>query len=326
MSEAGKVLLTGAPGWLGSRLLDELLRRGRDVRCLIHPAADASALEKSCEIVRADIRDARAVAGSCEGIRSVFHFAAIIHSLRTSVIEDINVSGTRNIVQEAARAGVRRLVFMSSNAAQGSLDAGLMTESGQMKPTSAYGRSKLRCEQIVRAIEGKLLTTTTVRCPMFYGPGQPARMTKLMRMVRSGRPPVFGDGKNLRSMAYVDNVIAGLLLAEASERAAGQTYWLADQRPYTTIEVFDAIAAALGVKARPQHLPELIASACRVADEALERIGLHSMNIHVVGESIQGIACSIEKARSELGYEPSVEIEEGFRRAVIWCRERGLIE
>lgn len=326
MSETGKVLLTGAPGWLGSRLLDELLRAGRDVRCLVHPAVDASALEKSCEIVRADIRDARALAGSCEGIGSVFHLAAIIHSVRTSVIEEINVSGTRNIVAEAARAGVHRLVFMSSNAAQGSLDGGLMTESGQTKPTSAYGKSKLRCEQIVRAIEGKLLTTTIVRCPMFYGPGQPARMTKLMKIVRGGRPPVFGEGKNLRSMAYVDNVVAGLLLAESSARAAGQTYWLADERPYTTLEVFDAIAAALGVKARPLHLPELIARTCRVADEAIERIGLHSMNVHVVGESIQDIACSIEKARSELGYRPSVEIEEGFRRAVAWCRERGSVE
>jgi nucleoside-diphosphate-sugar epimerase len=169
------------------------------------------------------------------------------------------------------------------------------------------------------------LATVIVRPPMLYGPGQPERQTRLMRIVRGGRPPVFGDGRNRRSIAYVDNVVAALLLAAEHPAAVGRTYWIADERPYTTLEILHAIADALDVKLRPLHLPLAIARACELADRALVRVGRYWMAAHVVGESPHDSACSIQRAQSELGYRPAVAVAEGMRRAVQWCRAQVLL-
>ena len=319
-----RVLVTGAPGWLGTRFVQRLIAQGDSVTCYVHPEEEASELPKACRIARGDVRDAGGLAEAASETDVVVHLAAVIHTTWTRDYDRINVGGTRNALDAAVRAGVKRFVFMSSNAAQGSLHGGLIDESGPMRPVSAYGRSKARGENLVRQYEGKL-SATIIRAPMFYGPGQPHRMTRLMRMVQHGRPPVFGRGENLRSMAYLDNLVDAMMLVLKNEKSRGQVYWIADARPYSTIEVLETIARVLDVPLRPLYLPAIIARGCELADQILERCGYHSLNLHIVGESTHWIACACEKARRELGYEPSVSLEEGLRRAVDWCRHRGLI-
>ena len=320
-----RILVTGAPGWLGTGLVRQLVSSGRCVRCLVHPTADPSVLPSECELVRGDIRDRGQIDPAVRDVSLVYHLAAIIHAARTSRIEGINVQGTRNVVEAAARAGVRRLLLMSSNAAQGSPEGQIMNEDDPpMRPESAYGRSKYRAEMIVREYSGRI-ETVVIRAPMFYGPGQPPRMTKLMRMVRAGRPPVFGRGDNLRSMAFLPKVVEALILAGSTPAAAGHVYWVADEHPYTTIEVLQGIATAMDADLRIVRLPRLIARACEISDQVLERSGVHSMNLHVVGESIRWIACSVEKAKRELGYKPATNLVDGLREAVEWCRQRTLL-
>ncbi|MBI2839175.1 MAG: NAD-dependent epimerase/dehydratase family protein [Acidobacteria bacterium] len=317
--------MTGAPGWLGTRLVRQLVSEGRCVRCLVHPSADPSVLPAECESVRGDIRDPAQLEPVLRGVSVVYHLAAVIHAWRTSRFHGINVQGTRNVVDAAARAGVGRLLLMSSNAAQGSPERKIMNEDDPpMSPESAYGKSKCRAEAIIREYSGRI-ETVVIRAPMFYGPEQPPRMTKLMRMVRAGRPPVFGGGDNLRSMAFLPKVVEAIILAGSSAAAAGQVYWIADDHPYTTVEVLQGIATALGAELRVVRLPRLFARACEISDQLLERCGLHSMNLHVVGESIRWIACSVEKAKRELGFRPATNLVDGLRDAVDWCRQRRLL-
>ncbi len=323
-----EVLVTGAPGWLGTALVEALVRQGRSVRCLVQPGVDENQLaHQPVEIVHGDVRDRTAVERAVAGVATVFHCAGLIHPRAIRELFEVNVGGTRNVLAAARKHGCRRFIYVSSNSAQGTTSKQvLMDEAQPCRPENAYGRSKLLAEQSVNRYQAEFgLPAVIVRPSMLYGPGQPERMTLLMRMVKTGRPLVFGDGLNLRSMSYVGNVVDGLLLAETSPVAVGQTYWIADERPYTTVEILETIASALGVRARPLKLPEVLARICEQIDLGLSNLGLYSMNFHVVGESPKNIACSIAKAKNELGYQPRVSLPEGIRLAVEWCRSRGYL-
>jgi nucleoside-diphosphate-sugar epimerase len=330
-------LVTGAPGWLGTALV-EALAKGvsypalesppRAVRCVVQPGVDAAPVQRlGAEVVHADLRDGRALAGACEGAAIVFHGAGIIHPRRVQELYEINVGGTKNLLAEAARARARRFVLVSSNSPAGLNEspARLMTEDDPPRPYLGYGLSKLQAEWLVNdahrsgAIEGVI-----ARPCWFYGPNQPARQTRFFRMIKSGKPLIIGRGDNLRSMSYVDNAVQGLVLAGAVEKAAGKTYWITDRRPYSFIEILETVAKILEIEIRPRYLPRFGSDVARLFDSLLQMGGLYNQEIHVAGELAESIAVSIEAARRDLGYEPQVALEEGMRCSIAWCRANGV--
>jgi nucleoside-diphosphate-sugar epimerase len=331
-----RVLVTGAPGWLGTSLVHALARGVKSgpveqepepVRVLALPGSDSSVFGGDpVQVVTADLRDRRLPDGVCRGIDTVFHCAGIIHPKRVQELYDINVEGTRNLLEAAIAAGVRRFVLVSSNSPAG-LNASatrLMVEDDPPRPYLAYGLSKLQCEWMVNdAQRAGRIQGVIVRPCWFYGPNQPARQTRFFKMILGGRPLVLGRGDNLRSMSYVDNTVQGLLLARAVERAAGQTYWITDRRPYSFIEIIETVARVLDVRVRPLYAPALGSDVARLVDSLLQMAGLYNQEIHVAGELAASIAVSIEKAKSELGYDPRVDLEEGMRRSIEWCRSVG---
>src|SRR2546430_6959419 len=139
-------------------------------------------------------------------------------------------------------------------------------------------------------------------------------------MIKGGKPIVFGRGDNLRSMTYVENAVQGLLLAAAVAKAAGQTYWITDRRPYSFIEIIQTVARILGVEVRPRYLPRFGSDVARLVDSLLQMGGLYNQEIHVAGELAVSIAVSIEAAQRDLGYAPAIELEEGMRRSIEWCQ------
>jgi len=169
-----------------------------------------------------------------------------------------------------------------------------------------------------------------IRAPWFYGPNQPPRQTLFFQMIRDGKAPIVGSGNNLRSMAYVDNLCQGLLLAASVERAAGQTYWIADKRPYSMNEVIDTVERLLEKEFaqkcahKRMRLPGLASEVAYVMDGALQALGLYHQKIHVLSEMNKTIACSVTRAEKELGYQPRIALEEGMRRSLKWCGENGI--
>lgn len=329
-------LVTGAPGWLGDTLVETLLKGSsefqvetRKVRCLVLPGQNASHLEAmGAEIVRGDITDPTTLMTVAKGVDSVIHCAGLIHPKRISQLFDINTRGVENMITAASYAGVKRFVMVSSNSPAGtnrSRDI-MMKESDAPRPYKAYGRSKLQAENIVKRFweQGKI-ETVIVRPCWFYGPNQPARQSTFFNMIKKGNPIVFGDGNNLRSMSYVDNIVQGLVLAEKVEKAAGNTYWIADERPYPTLEIYRTVAELLGVKElSPRHIPGFSCYIAEIADELIQATGMYWTEMHVAAEMNRNIACSIEKAKAELGYKPTVELREGMRRSIEWCRKKGM--
>lgn len=192
-----------------------------------------------------------------------------------------------------------------------------------------YGRSKMLMELAVKelTLAGKI-ETVIIRAPWFYGPNQPPRQTLFFQMIRDGKFPLVGDGNNLRSMAYVGNLCQGLLLATLVERANGQIYWLADECPYSMNEIIDTVQLLLETEFNQKcvhqklKLPGFVSEVALVVDALLQATGIYHQKIHVLSEMNKTIACSISKARRELGYTPKVSLEEGMRRSLKWLFEQ----
>ncbi len=349
MADENVALVTGCPGWLGNRLLHFLRNPHPDypqdasqpqygrVRCLVLPGADGARLRQidpEVEIVEGDIRDAAAVGRFFSGAKdaTVFHLAGIIHPQKISDLYDINVDGTRHVVAAASAAGARRIVATSSNSPAGvSRDSStLFDESAPYHPYLNYGRSKKQMEDVLNeAQRSGAIEAVILRPCWFYGPEQPERQTLFFSMVAQGKAPVVGDGECRRSMSYVDNTSLGLILAAATEQAAGETYWIADRRAYSMNEVIATIEAvleedfSLTVAHDRMKLPSIASEVAFVVDSALQAVGFYQQKIHVLSEMNKTIACSVGKAERELGYQPSIELREGMRRSVEWCLARG---
>jgi nucleoside-diphosphate-sugar epimerase len=340
--------VTGAPGWLGTRLVECLIRglpeaglpaAAERVRCFVREGIDTSALEAfgpGVEIRRGDLRNAQEVQRFVEGASAatLFHCAGVIHPSRgVKELYQVNVQGTRSLLAAAEAAGARRFIYMSSNSPAGcnKTPGDSFDEQAPYQPYMHYGRSKMQAELAVKEAGARgRLQTVIVRSPWFYGPGQPERQTLFFRMIRGGKFPLVGSGENRRSMAYIDNICQGLILCAQVERAAGQTYWIADREPYSMNQILGTVEDVMEkeLKVTPARrrvrLPWLAGEVATWADAALQSVGLYQQKIHVLSEMNKTIACSIAKAERELGFQPKVALAEGMRRSLEWMRSRGM--
>ena len=341
------VLVTGAAGWLGSRLVESLVRGLPEhdelkspaadlrIRVLLLPGQDAAPLKKvssQIEVVTGDIRNATDCAKFSADAKGaiLFHTAGIIHPKKVSEFFAINRDGTTNLLDAAIKSGVKRAVIVSSNSPCGCnpYPDHLFDELSPFNPYMNYGRSKMEMELAVRERADKI-EAVLIRAPWFYGPNQPPRQTLFFQMVRDGKGPIVGNGNNLRSMAYVDNLCQGLILAAIRESAAGQVYWIADKRPYSMNEIMDTIERLLEkefghtCKHKRMKLPGFASEVAWFADKTLQALGIYHQKIHVLSEMNKTIACSVTRAEKELSYKPTIALEEGMRRSLRWCAENG---
>ncbi len=340
------IMVTGGNGWLGRRVVDALTgglsnlpvtaSGGCRVRCLVPAGDDVRALlERGVEIVSGDIRDERAVTDLVGGGRGglLIHLAGIIHPRKVTEFQEINTAGTANLLAAARREGVSRMVVMSSNSPMGCnpYPDHRFTEDSPYNPYMGYGRSKWLMELALGAaiVAGIGPEIVILRAPWFYGPGQPVRQTQFFTMIKNGRFPIVGTGSNRRSMGYVDNLTQGVLLASAHPTAAGRTYWIADEIPYSMREIIDTVRGvlrddfAMKVVDKTIHLPDAVGNIATLADSMLQAIGIYQQKIHVLSEMNKTIACDIARAKTELGYRPAVGLREGMRRSVEWCLANG---
>ncbi|MCX5886689.1 MAG: NAD(P)-dependent oxidoreductase [Proteobacteria bacterium] len=338
-------LITGAPGWLGTRLARTLAEGlpdvsmfkdgnpDRPIRCLVLSGQDStpiSSIKGRIEIVNGDLTSPESLLPFFKDVRgaTLFHCAGVIHPDKgVKQFYAVNVDGTRALLEAAQRTGVRRFIHVSSNSPIGCNPSPghVFDESSPYNPYMNYGKSKKIGEDIVSEAGTRgNIETVIIRPPWFYGPDQPPRQTLFFKMIRDGKVPIVGDGETRRSMAYVDNICQGLLLCEQVQEARGRTYWIADERPYTMNEIIDTIESLLenefGQRCahKRMRLPHIVGDIAQLIDGSLQSIGLYNQKIHVLSEMNKTIACTVDKAKGELGYNPSVSLEEGMRRSLKW--------
>lgn len=341
-----RILLTGGAGWLGRGVVAALTQGLADWPDWATPPADLrvralvlggetvpeEASRAGIEIVRGDLRsaaDCQKLCTDAEGA-TLLHLAGLIHPGRIQELYDVNVEGTRNVLTAAEEAGVARAVIMSSNSPLGCNPHPdhLFDEESPYQPYMHYGRSKMQLEAVARDVRDRArIETVVIRAPWFYGPRQPPRQTTFFTMIRDGQAPILGGGENRRSMTFIDNLAHGLLQAAVVPEARGETYWIADERPYSMNEIVDTVEGLLENEFgqtcthKRLRLPFVTGEIAGLVDAALQGVGLYEQKIHVLSEMNKTIACSVEKARRDLGYEPRIALEEGMRRSLRWLVE-----
>jgi len=304
-------LVTGGAGFIGSHLVEALVRRGDRVRVLdnlstgfrsnLEPFGDA------VQLVEADLVDAEAVARAVAGVDCVFHQAALAsvplsvdHPLRTHAA---CATGTVTLLDAARRAGVRRVVYASSSALYGDRPGSPKRETDLPAPISPYGAAKLAAEYYCGAFSATFaIETVALRYFNVFGPRQDPKnpyaavIPIFLTAILSGKAPViFGDGTQSRDFTYVADVAQANLLAADAPDAANRVMNVATGRSITLLELLAGLNEVLGTRIEPAFAPP------RPGD------------IH---ESTADIAL----ARKLLGYAPGVSLIEGLRRSIDYYR------
>jgi nucleoside-diphosphate-sugar epimerase len=246
-----KALVTGATGFVGSHLAEALRRRGDEVTVLARSPQKAAALEPlGVRTVAGDLGDAAALARAAEGQDEIYHVAGVVAARSEADFLAANRDGTANVVAAAEAAGRPRLVLVSSMAAAGpsARDRPLVGDEPPA-PVTAYGRSKLAAEQVVR---GTALPWTILRPPTVYGP-RDREVLKVFRLVRLGLAPVFGDGTQQLSAVHAGDLAEALIAAARASATVGRVYYACHPEVVTSAELVRRIGEAMG--RRPAVVP-----------------------------------------------------------------------
>ena len=229
----------------------------------------------------------------------------------------VNVEATRHLAQQAAAAGVRRFVFVSSIKVNGeeTVPGRPFTADAEPQPQDPYGQSKLEAEQALFEIARQTgLEIVVVRPPLVYGPGVKANFASLMRALQRRLPLPFGSIDNRRSLVARDNLVDLLLLCSRHPAAAGQVFLVSDGEDLSTAQLCRGLSRALGV--RPRLLP--------VPAALLRLLGVLSGRRQQVQRLLGFLQVDITATRSRLGWIPPVSVEQGLREAAKdFGREQG---
>jgi len=318
------VLVTGGTGYLGFRLVETLRARGARVRVLARPTADTGRLAAlGVEVVHGDITVPATLAAAFDGMPLVIHTAGKVGDWgpRREFFR-INAQGTANVVAACRAAGVRRLVHLSSLTVLGLPRKGAVvdeTTAPAAAPGDAYTASRLSGERIARTAGGEgELETVVVRCGLIWGPGEPTILPRILALLRRGRMVYPGGGYNQLGMAYLDNLVQGLILAATVPAAAGRLYHITDGQDITCREVLDAIAAALGVPPPRRSVPFFVIYAVAALLEAVAKAVRSSSPPPITRYGARLVSCDcrydVGRARRELRYRPVVSFRAGVAR------------
>src|SRR5580704_7806288 len=264
-------LVTGGAGFIGSHIAEALVRRGDQVRVLDNLCtghlSNLATFKDRIEFIQADVADPAAVAKAVRGVDCIFHNAALA-SVPRSVERPLDtnascVTGTLNLLDQAQKAGVRRLVYAGSSSAYGDQPTSSKRETDLPAPLSPYGAAKLAAEFYCQAFSHTHgFETVTIRYFNVFGPRQDPNSQYsaviplfITAMLAGRQPTVYGDGGQSRDFTYIDNVVHGNLLAADKPHLAGKVLNVANGRNTSLLELLSALNRLLGTKIEPIFAP-----------------------------------------------------------------------
>lgn len=314
-----RIVITGASGFVGSHLCRTLQGVGSDVlACLMSPE-EQGAIPAGVASVVAGAIDGQTVWG--EILRkddTVVHLAARVHVMRETAKDPlaefrrVNTGGTGNLARQAAAAGVKRLVFMSTIGVNGNdSGTGFYSENDVPHPHNDYSVSKYEAEVELKKISAETgLEVVILRAPLVYGPGNPGNFLSLLRIIGKGIPLPLASVRNVKSFLYVGNLTEAIKICLAHPSAAGNTYLASDTEYVSTPELLHKLAQALGRSARlfpfpPAALKVLAGMAGKSA--AAERL-------------LASLAVDSSKIRKELGWSPPFTLTAGIQATADWYK------
>lgn len=313
-------LVTGATGFIGSRLITTLVHKGEKVRCLVRPGSDTFTLRKlGVEIFYGDINDPKSLYGIARNVDCVYHLAGTAFAKRCHDFFKINYQGTINLVNECLQSNLNKFIFLSSVAVNGYNDRNtLQSEHSQYQPIGPYGISKLKAEHFLMDKFIKYnFPVVIIRAPIVYGPSSNMNIINLiLRACSRGRIFLIGNATNKRSICYIDNLVHGLLIARNMCDLGGHVYHIADDHAFTVKEILRQISNYLRTEVKIIYLPEYIGKISKLAFDCLAKIGIYALVPFILWNMTLTITVSIEKAKKELNYQPIVSTDDGIKATV----------
>jgi dihydroflavonol-4-reductase len=319
-----KALVTGATGFVGSHLTEALRRRGHEVTALARSPGKAEALTgQGVRVVPGDLHDTSALERAAQGQDVIYHVAGLVAARDEAEFLRANRDGTRNVLAAAERAGTHRFVLVSSLAAAGPSPRGAPL-SGQEppRPVTAYGRSKLAGEQIVR---GSPLRWSIVRPPIVYGP-RDREILKVFRLARLRIAPVFGDGAQELSSVHAADLAEALVAVGGSVATVGGTYTACHPQVFTTAEFGSAVGAAMGRSVATVRIPRQLGRAVLSLTELAARLAGQAtiLTTDKANEFFQpawtGDPAPLTR---DSGWSATYDLERGLADTYRWYRQAG---
>lgn len=300
------ILITGAAGFVGTSLISEMARRRIPYRPVTRRRAQSS-------FAVSDIDGQTDWTAALEGVEIVVHLASRAHvthataPLAEACIHSNNVDATLNLARQAARAGAKRFVFVSSIKVNGeqSSPGRPFTAADRPNPQNPYAQSKLDAELGLIGIARETgLEVTVIRPPLVYGPGVKANFGTMLNWIDRGIPLPLGAVDNRRSFVYVGNLVDLIIVAARHPAAAGEVFTVSDGEDMSTTELFRRLAQALGRPCWVMPVPPLLLKF------AATMLGRRDVADRLI-DSLQ-VDCS--KTRETLGWAPRISVDEGLRQ------------
>jgi nucleoside-diphosphate-sugar epimerase len=312
-------LVTGATGFIGSHLCEELVKRGYKVTCLSRTTSNLKWIENlDIKLSKGDCTDGDSLLSAVEGADYIFHLAGLTKATSEDDFFCINAKGTENLIKAVSERnpGLKRFVYLSSLAATGpSKDGTPIREDAQPAPVSSYGKSKLEGEKAVLRYNGSI-PITILRPPAVYGP-RDRDMLVMFKMIKKG---IFFDlGKCYYSLLYVDDLVQGIILCAENKKAEGNIYFLSDTTIYTGEEIAMEISSALNVKAMPLKIPKFAMPFFAFIGEKINKQGIINRD-RIKDFRHSHWICDPQKMTKEIGFIPKVGLKEGIKWTADWYR------
>ncbi len=327
--EIRTVLVTGANGFIGSRLCRLLEASDYLVRILCRETSDLSQLKDiSVDKRHGDITRPDTLPQAVMGVDYVIHLAGMVKANKREDFYRVNETGTTNLLNAIKNHNpdIKKFVQVSSVAAAGPARERPRRESDPPNPITTYGHSKL-CGEEAMAPFTDLIPITTIRPPAVYGPGDKATLP-LFQMTRKGFKPYLGGGRNKVQMVYVDDLVAAIKLAMESDAATGEAFFIADERAWSIREMLDMMGRLQGKNGGGISIPKFMLRGIALINEGAAKITrkLPLFSFEKVRELTEDWALDVSKARDVLGFTTRTDFETGARHTIEWYLREGWLK
>jgi len=326
-----KVLVTGGTGFTGKALVLRLLQDGHQVVALDYKEGvkTEELRQAGAEVVIGTVTDRETVRRCVQGVEVVQHLAAAFRELGVpeSYYDEVNVGGTRIVLEEAKAAGVRRFVYCSTCGVHGNVEHPPAPETAPIVPADYYQRTKYQGEPLTLEFHRQGMTGIIIRPTAIYGPGDPERFWMIFKRVRKGVFPMFGSGKTTYHPVYIDNLVDAHVLVMEPGKGDGEAYLIGDEEYVEIEDLVRRVARALNTEVKIPHFPVWpVVAAGHVCEKVCKPFGIvPPLFPRRVDWYRQNRAFDISKAKRDLGYLPRVGLDEGLRRTALWYRDEGYL-
>ena len=318
--------MTGGTGFIGSHLVEALLKKGIQVRCLLRKTSDLKWLKGlPIEVNWGDCNDKNSLREAVQGVEQVFHLAGVTKAVHEKTYFEVNAFGTENLIHACLENNprIQKFIYLSSQAAAGPCRNGnKKKESDQCKPVSPYGQSKQMGEELALA-HAQELPLLILRPSAVYGPRERDIYTFFKLLSKRIKPCLPSKDQHI-SLCYVEDIIQAILLAAQVKGSSGEIFFLSDGQDYRLEEIGDIFAQAMGVNAFCIRVPEWMIIGMASFSEYLSKLSGKPplLNKGKVEEILQrNWVCDITKAKTALGFEPHISLAQGAKLTFEWYKK-----